>query len=301
MLTYNSNCRLIKHTVRCYSRISESSTIIKALLLENLPPQFLDIKFIQSLDDSSKKWLQNFFKSLNNSNIKVNNLVKINLFGDLNNNNNITTNNNNNNINVINSTSHTQNFKKYNDQNFNNHIYDLRLNSGDNSLNSSICNSSISNSVINDSININLSNANNQTKNLNKKVIIQNAKNLKINQNNNDMKKSVNNEYGLNNKFENHYNTSFDNCSSNKPNLTNLKKNVTNLINGNNNVININNMYLTNKYLDDNINLKNTNNSKNINPNNLGFNNFDSNKVYYSNFPEVKNLNKNINNSKGHN
>jgi len=63
MLANNPSMRLLKHIIRCYSRIVENHRA-KSVLRENIPPIFMEKSFIDGLDEGSKKWLQVFLKSL---------------------------------------------------------------------------------------------------------------------------------------------------------------------------------------------------------------------------------------------
>ncbi len=70
MINSNPSSRLIKHIIRSYARLAENSRV-RAILRENLPSILKDKNFFQSLEESSRKWLQNLLKSL--SNISSNN------------------------------------------------------------------------------------------------------------------------------------------------------------------------------------------------------------------------------------
>jgi len=67
MLANNPSTRLLKHIIRCYSRIVENHRA-KSVLRENIPPILLEKSFVEGLDEGSKKWLQVFLKSLGLSN-----------------------------------------------------------------------------------------------------------------------------------------------------------------------------------------------------------------------------------------
>ena len=115
MIKNKPSSRLVKHIIRSYCRLAENPEG-KNLLKNNLPQEMKEMEFINSLDDSSKKWLQNLNKLLKgerggilgnnaNGNIGVNNInININMNNnngmnmglmDLNNNQNL-----NNNINI---------------------------------------------------------------------------------------------------------------------------------------------------------------------------------------------------------
>ena len=115
MIKNKPSSRLVKHIIRSYCRLAENPEG-KSLLKNNLPQEMKEMEFINSLDESSKKWLQNLNKLLkgerggimgnnSNGNIGVNNInININMNNnngmnmglmDLNNNQNL-----NNNINI---------------------------------------------------------------------------------------------------------------------------------------------------------------------------------------------------------
>ena len=115
MIKNKPSSRLVKHIIRSYYRLAENPEG-KNLLKNNLPSEMKEEEFFNSLDESSKKWLQNLNKLLkgerggmlgnnNNGNIGVNNInININMNNnngmnmglmDLNNNQNL-----NNNINI---------------------------------------------------------------------------------------------------------------------------------------------------------------------------------------------------------
>ena len=115
MIKNKPSSRLVKHIIRSYCRLAENPEG-KNLLKNNLPQEMKELEFVNSLDESSKKWLQNLNKLLkgerggmlgnnNNGNIGVNNInININMNNnngmnmglmDLNNNQNL-----NNNINI---------------------------------------------------------------------------------------------------------------------------------------------------------------------------------------------------------
>ena len=95
MIKNKPSSRLVKHIIRSYYRLAENPEG-KNLLKNNLPEEMKEIEFFNSLDESSKKWLQNLNKLLRgerertagnnqNGNIGVNN-ININI--NMNNNNN---------------------------------------------------------------------------------------------------------------------------------------------------------------------------------------------------------------------
>ena len=95
MIKNKPSPRLVKHIIRSYCRLAENLEG-KNLLKNNLPQEMKEAEFINTLDDSSKKWLQTLNKLLKgerggvmtnnpNGNIGVNN-ININI--NMNNNNN---------------------------------------------------------------------------------------------------------------------------------------------------------------------------------------------------------------------
>ena len=90
MIKNKPSSRLVKHIIRSYYRLAENPEG-KNLLKNNLPPEMKDIEFFNSLDESSKKWLQNLNRLLKgerngmipnnpNGNIGVNNInININM------------------------------------------------------------------------------------------------------------------------------------------------------------------------------------------------------------------------------
>ena len=107
MIKNKPSQRLVKHIIRSYNRLAENEEG-KNLIKTNLPNEMKDPNFINSLDDSSKKWLMNLNKLLKgeknaansnmNGNIGMNNINMNNNNNSNNNNNNGMMNNNNNNI-----------------------------------------------------------------------------------------------------------------------------------------------------------------------------------------------------------
>ena len=91
MIKNKPSSRLVKHIIRSYCRLAENPEG-KNLLKNNLPQEMKELEFINSLDESSKKWLQNLNKLLKgergglignnntNGNIGVNNInININM------------------------------------------------------------------------------------------------------------------------------------------------------------------------------------------------------------------------------
>lgn len=54
---------LIKHIIRSYARLSEN-TRVRSILKDNLPSILHDKRFQSTLDETSKRWLQNIFRYL---------------------------------------------------------------------------------------------------------------------------------------------------------------------------------------------------------------------------------------------
>ena len=67
MIKNNPTQRLIKHIIRSYARLADKE-IVREILKENLPPKMKEKEFINKLDDSSKKWMNNLIKALNEKN-----------------------------------------------------------------------------------------------------------------------------------------------------------------------------------------------------------------------------------------
>ena len=90
MIKNKPSSRLVKHIIRSYYRLAENPEG-KNLLKNNLPPEMKEMDFINSLDESSKKWLLTLNKLLKgekggimnnnqNGNIGVNNInININM------------------------------------------------------------------------------------------------------------------------------------------------------------------------------------------------------------------------------
>ena len=100
MIKNKPSSRLVKHIIRAYYRIAENPEG-KNLLKNNLPSEMKEEEFFNSLDDSSKKWLQNLNKILKGE--RNNNMMGNNQNGNIGVNNiniNINMNNNNNNMNM---------------------------------------------------------------------------------------------------------------------------------------------------------------------------------------------------------
>lgn len=65
MINYNPSPRLVKHIIRSYARLAENSRV-RSILRDNLPNILKEKSFYQSLEESSRKWLQNLLKALTN-------------------------------------------------------------------------------------------------------------------------------------------------------------------------------------------------------------------------------------------
>lgn len=63
MINKSKSSVLIKHVIRSYSRLSES-TRVRSILKENLPTVLNEKEFQDTLDETSKRWLANIFKNL---------------------------------------------------------------------------------------------------------------------------------------------------------------------------------------------------------------------------------------------
>ena len=63
MIKNKPSSRLVKHIIRSYYRLAENPEG-KNLLKNNLPPEMKEMEFINSLDESSRKWLINLNKLL---------------------------------------------------------------------------------------------------------------------------------------------------------------------------------------------------------------------------------------------
>ena len=105
MIINNPSQRLCRHIIRSYARLSDNN-LVKDILKENIPSCFKDKNFINSLDDSSKKWMNYLNKSLNEK-------IPITHNG-----NNITMNSSNINNNINNSINNNMNMMIMNQQNF---------------------------------------------------------------------------------------------------------------------------------------------------------------------------------------
>ena len=63
MINSNPSPRLIKHIIRSYARLADNKNV-RLNLKERLPPVMKDKAFLNGLDESSKKWMTNLWKSL---------------------------------------------------------------------------------------------------------------------------------------------------------------------------------------------------------------------------------------------
>jgi CCR4-NOT transcription complex subunit 9 len=114
MIKNNPTQRLIKHIIRSYARLADKE-IVREILKENLPPKMKEKEFINKLDDSSKKWMNNLIKALNEKN---NNQIHMNNnMGNIGNNGN---NGNNNNM-IPNYIMMNPNFMMQSNNDFNNY------------------------------------------------------------------------------------------------------------------------------------------------------------------------------------
>jgi hypothetical protein len=80
MVNTNQSPRLLKHIIRSYARLSENSRV-RTILKDNLPEIFQDKSFQNTLDEASKRYIQNIFKCLNISSVssKTNSENEVNL------------------------------------------------------------------------------------------------------------------------------------------------------------------------------------------------------------------------------
>ena len=101
MINNNPSQRLCRHIIRSYARLSDNN-LVRDILKENIPSCFKDKNFINSLDDSSKKWMNYLNKALNEKSSLTHNGNNINM--------------NSNNIN--NSINNNMNMMMINQQNF---------------------------------------------------------------------------------------------------------------------------------------------------------------------------------------
>lgn len=77
MISNTPSSRLVKHIIRSYARLAENNRV-RSILRDNIPNILKDKNFYATLDESSKRWLQNLMKLLANANVGVAN-VNINM------------------------------------------------------------------------------------------------------------------------------------------------------------------------------------------------------------------------------
>ena len=70
MINKSKSSVLIKHVIRSYSRLSES-TRVRSILKENLLSVLNEKIFQDTLDETSKRWLANIFKNLGVSSVTI--------------------------------------------------------------------------------------------------------------------------------------------------------------------------------------------------------------------------------------
>ncbi len=70
MIVQNPPSRLVKHIIRSYARLAENSRV-RNVMRENLPGIIKDRIFYQTLDESSKRWLQKLLKLLGTNPTKI--------------------------------------------------------------------------------------------------------------------------------------------------------------------------------------------------------------------------------------
>ena len=73
MIKNKPSQRLVKHIIRSYNRLAENEEG-KNLLKNNLPNEMKEPEFINSLDDSSRKWLMNLNRVLKGEKVAINNM-----------------------------------------------------------------------------------------------------------------------------------------------------------------------------------------------------------------------------------
>jgi hypothetical protein len=71
MIVSNPPSRLVKHIIRSYARLAEN-TRVRTVMRENMPGIIKDKAFYQTLDDSSKRWLQKLIKLIGNTPVNPN-------------------------------------------------------------------------------------------------------------------------------------------------------------------------------------------------------------------------------------
>jgi hypothetical protein len=71
MIVSNPPSRLVKHIIRSYARLAEN-TRVRTVMRENMPGIIKDKAFYQTLDDSSKRWLQKLIKLLGTNPVNPN-------------------------------------------------------------------------------------------------------------------------------------------------------------------------------------------------------------------------------------
>jgi hypothetical protein len=68
MIVSNPPSRLVKHIIRSYARLAEN-TRVRTVMRENMPGIIKDRTFYNSLDDSSKRWLQKLIKLIGTNSV----------------------------------------------------------------------------------------------------------------------------------------------------------------------------------------------------------------------------------------
>ncbi len=71
MIVSNPPGRLVKHIIRSYARLAEN-TRVRTVMKENMPNIIKDKVFYQTLDDSSKRWLQKLIKLIGTNPVNQN-------------------------------------------------------------------------------------------------------------------------------------------------------------------------------------------------------------------------------------
>ncbi len=63
----NPSSRLLKHIIRCYTRLSENARA-QIALRENMPTVAKDARLVEHLDESTRRCLKNLIDNLNQEN-----------------------------------------------------------------------------------------------------------------------------------------------------------------------------------------------------------------------------------------
>lgn len=63
MISNNPSQRLVKHIIRSYARLTDNF-LARHILKENIPSVMKEKSFLNSLDESSKRWMMNLMRAL---------------------------------------------------------------------------------------------------------------------------------------------------------------------------------------------------------------------------------------------